>query len=73
MWNVTNDFNSAKIASLRYFKWPLIVKIAMLHDFTDGTVVGETLAGQTLAVFWIFLEIFKKSIFIYWKNIGKTK
>ena len=38
-----------------------------------GTVVGETLAGQTLAVFWIFLEIFKKSIFIYWKNIGKTK
>ena len=30
-----------------------------------GTVVGETLTVQTLAVFLIFLEIFKKSVLIF--------
>ena len=34
------------------------------------TVVCETLADQTLAGFWIFLEIFKNTILYLVKNLG---
>ena len=35
---------------------------------------GDTIVGETLAVFFlIFLEIFDNKFYIYCKNIGKTK
>ena len=39
---------------------PLIIPVAIFISKISGTVVGQTLAVQTLAGFWIFLEIFKK-------------
>ena len=77
--NVENYWNVEDLIKMNLLS--ILLKNLFTLNFTDwvarnrmsNTVVGETLAGQTLAVFWIFLEIFKKLIFIYWKNIGKTK